>query len=76
MFNPEEGITLDKYVLDWFEEQEPDEKARHEAINEVLLKHIRDQRFSNTGQEQPGMGVETQWRTPGTPVGAREPTHE
>ena len=46
-------ITLDKYVLDWFEEKEPDEKARHEAMNEVLLEHIRDQKFPNRDKNSP-----------------------
>ncbi len=46
-------ITLDKNVLDWFEEQEPDEKARHEAMNEVLLEHIRDQKFPNRDKNSP-----------------------
>ena len=47
-------LTLDEYVIDWFEENEPDEKARHEAINEVLMEYIRDRKFPN-----PNKGKET-----------------
>ena len=39
--------TLDEYVIDWPEEQEPDESARHEAINKVLLEYIARKRFPN-----------------------------
>ncbi len=46
-------ITLDKYVLDWFEEKEADEKARHEAMNEVLTEYIRDQQFPNRDKNSP-----------------------
>lgn len=38
-------LTLDKYVLDWFKETEPDEKARHKVINEALMEYIRDRNF-------------------------------
>ena len=38
-------LTLDECVIDWFEENEPDEKARHEAINGVLIEYIRDRKF-------------------------------
>ena len=40
-------LTLDEYVIDWFEEEEPDEAARHEAINQALIEYIRDQKFPN-----------------------------
>ena len=40
-------LTLDEYVIDWFEKNEPSEKARHEAINEALMSYIRDQKFPN-----------------------------
>ena len=46
-------ITLDQYVLDWFEEKEADEKARHEAMNEVLTEYIRDQQFPNRDKNSP-----------------------
>ena len=46
-------ITLDKYVLDWFEEKEADEKARHEAMNEVLMEYILDQKFPNRDKNSP-----------------------
>ncbi len=46
-------ITLDKYVLDWFEEKEADEKARHEAMNEVLTEYILDQKFPNRDKNSP-----------------------
>lgn len=38
-------LTLDKYILDWFKETEPDEKARHKVINEALMEYIRDRNF-------------------------------
>ena len=40
-------LTLDEYVIDWFEENEPDEKARHEVINGALMEYIRDRKFPN-----------------------------
>ena len=40
-------LPLDEYVIDWFEEIEPDEKARYQAINQVLVKHILDRKFSH-----------------------------
>ena len=40
-------LTLDEYVIEWFEENEPDETARHEAINKVLLDYIMRKRFPN-----------------------------
>ena len=43
-------LTLDEYVIDWFEENEPDETARHEAINQILLDHIMRKRFPNRGK--------------------------
>jgi uncharacterized protein (DUF4415 family) len=46
-------LALDKYVLDWFEEQEPDEKARHEAMNGVLSEYILDQKFPNRDKNSP-----------------------
>ena len=36
-------LTLDEYVINWFNETEPDEKARDEAINRVLIAYITDQ---------------------------------
>lgn len=35
-------LTLDEYVINWFSEVEPDEKARDEAINRVLIAYIKD----------------------------------
>ena len=49
----EATITLDKYVLDWFEERETDEKSRHEARNEVLIEYILDQKFPNRDKNSP-----------------------
>ena len=39
-------LTLDEYVLNWFEETEPDEKNRSAAINQILIEHIQDRKFS------------------------------
>ena len=36
-------LTLDEYVINWFNETEPDEKARDEAINQALIAYIIDQ---------------------------------
>ena len=40
-------LTLDQYVIDWFAENHPEETARHETINQVLMEYIRDQKFPN-----------------------------
>ena len=53
MYQPvkqETTLTIDEYVIDWFKEQEPDEAARHEAINKVLLEYIARKRFPNWGK--------------------------
>ena len=44
------NLTLDEYVIDWFEENEPDETARHEAINQILLEYIMRKRFPSWGK--------------------------
>ena len=44
------NLTLDEYVIDWFEENEPDETARHEAINQILMEYIMRKRFPNWGK--------------------------
>ncbi len=46
-------LTLDECVIDWFEEKQADEKARHEAINEVLIEYILDQKFPNRDKNSP-----------------------
>ena len=43
-------LTIDEYVIEWFDENEPDETARHEAINKVLLDYIMRKRFPNWGK--------------------------
>ena len=53
MYQPvkrEVHLTLDQYVIEWFLGAEPDEKARHEAINRVLLNYIMRKRFPNWGK--------------------------
>ena len=47
-------ITLDEYVIDWFEDSEPDEQARHETINGILMEHIKRKRLPNSGKKQAG----------------------
>ena len=49
-------LTLDEYVIDWFEGNEPDEKARHEAMNEALMEYIRDQEFPNRKKNKEASG--------------------
>ena len=34
-------LTLDKYVMDWFEVVYSDPQKLHEAVNKVLMEHIR-----------------------------------
>ena len=41
-------VTLDEYVIDWFEDNEPDERARHEAINGILMDYIKRKRLPNS----------------------------
>ena len=38
-------IVLDEYVIDWFKETVPEEKARSEKINSLLMDYIREQKF-------------------------------
>ena len=40
-------LTLDEYVIEWFKQNEPDEKACQEAINKVLLNHVMRERIPN-----------------------------
>ena len=40
-------LTLDEYVVNWFEKWEPDDKARREAINRVLVAYIENQGTSS-----------------------------
>ena len=47
-------ITLDEYVIDWFEDNEPDETARHETINGILMDYIKRKRFPSSGKKQAG----------------------
>ena len=37
----ETTLTIDEYVVDWFTALESNKEARDEAINRVLLNHIR-----------------------------------
>ena len=41
------SLTLDQYVIDWFEANHPDEIDRHETINQALIEYIRDRKFPN-----------------------------
>ncbi len=43
-------LALDEYVIEWFEEQEPDEENRHEAMNRVLLEYVLKTRFPKWGK--------------------------
>ncbi len=67
-------ITLDKYVLDWFEEKEADEKARHEAMNEVLLEYIRDQKFPNRDKNSPEWAWKRNNERPVHPLARENPS--
>ena len=40
-------LTLDEYVIEWFEENHPDETDRYETINQALIEYIRDRKFPN-----------------------------
>lgn len=70
----EVNITLDKYVLDWFEEKESDEKARHEAMNEVLLEYIRDQKFPNRDKNSPEWAWKRNGELPVHPLARKNPS--
>lgn len=73
----EVNVTLDKYVLDRFEEQEPDEKARHEAMNEVLMEYIRDQKFPNRDKNSPEWAWKRNGERPVHPLAQKNlPTNE
>ena len=43
-------LTLDEYVIGYFEANEPDETDRHEAINKILLDYITQRKFPNWGK--------------------------
>ena len=38
-------VVLDEYVIDWFKKTVPEEKARSEKINSLLMDYIREQKF-------------------------------
>ena len=38
-------LQLDDYVLDWFRERAADPGSLHQGINQVLMEHIRRERF-------------------------------
>lgn len=40
-------VTLDEYVIVWFEDNELDERARHETINGILMDYIESKRLPN-----------------------------
>ena len=40
-------LTLDEYVIDWFESSHPDPQDRQETINRILMEYIRDRKFPN-----------------------------
>ena len=49
-YQPEKRVvtlTLDRQVMDWFEEIEPNEKARCETINRALVEYILTHKFPN-----------------------------
>ena len=45
-------LSLDQYVLEWFESAHPAVEDRHEAINKVLMEHIRDCEFPSKKGEK------------------------
>ena len=48
-------LPLDQYILEWFESAYPAIEERHEAINKVLMAHIRDCKFpSRRGKKDVG----------------------
>ena len=57
-------LRLDEYVIDWFEENYPDETGRHETVNQALIEYISDRKFPNRKRsketlEQPNKVVPT-----------------
>ena len=62
-------LILDEYVIDWFEQNEPDEQSQYETINQALIEYIRDRKFPNRKRsketlEQPNKGVPTKEQQP------------
>lgn len=56
------------------EEKEADEKARHEAMNEVLLEYIRDQRFPNRDKNSPEWAWKRNNERPVHPLARKNPS--
>ena len=52
-------LALDEYVIEWFEENEPDERTRQEAVNKILLDHIMGKRFPDWGKTREPAGQQT-----------------
>ena len=38
-------LRLDQNIIDWFEEQAKTSEEAHQAINQILMDHIRHVRF-------------------------------
>ena len=55
----ETTLTLDEYVIDWFRRNEPDEQARYEVINQILMEYIRVKTFPGTRTQEPGKPEKT-----------------
>ena len=51
-------VTLDKYVIEWFEENHADETDRHETINQALIEYIRDRKFPNRRRSRKTIALE------------------
>lgn len=68
MLIPEEDITLVS------SRREPDEKVRHEAMNEVLSEHIRDQKFPNRDKNSPEWAWKPNGEHPVHPSAQENPT--
>ena len=51
-------LTLDEYVIEWFEENHPDETGRYESINQALIEYIRDQKFPNRKKSRESVALD------------------
>lgn len=43
--NQEVTVLLDRFVIDWLEQNLPDEPARSEIINSILMEYVKEQKF-------------------------------
>ena len=51
---------MDEYVIEWFEENYPDEIGRQETVNQALIEYIRpQQKFHNRRKSRETVALES-----------------